>query len=432
MENGKYNIDRIRKYLADELSPREMFLLERQAEDDPALKDLIEGMAAAGSAPIHRTNIDAIKAEINTRYATSAKGKTLSFSWRKWAVAASIVFVAGLGALFLWFPSSDPQVELAEQATPPRREAVIAADSEPEQESVMDGPAPVAPASSTAGAGSVPSRAVVRPTAVASDEDRLASTAPQKVLSALSQADSRNSLGKAELQVATPDETPETVLLAGRLEAADANSKRLAMAIRSLPTDTLARPLYRTVAGVVREHATGNPVAGVSVYGANGATHTAMDGKFTVTVPAETDSLKVVSLGFKAQALDVRNRDSVVVELEPAEAELSEVVVVGYQRADERYVERANDLPATDQPKPISGWANFEQYLGRETASSSGKGTVTLKFTVGDKGQPVNLQLEHTTNPALVKRAMEILQAGPRWEQGPKGERSAIVLVEFR
>lgn len=431
MESGKYDIERIRKYLVGELSPRDMFVLERQAEDDPALTDLIEGMEAAGSAPIHQANIDAVKDRIKALHTAPERGKILSFPWQNRAIAASLAFVAGLGALLLWFPSPDPQVEFAQQVTPVPRESVITPDPAPEQESAADEPASVSSARSAAPPASqlASPRVAVRPGAGEVDESRQPSTAQPSVLSALRQADSQGTAD--EIQAVTPVAARETVLLAGRREAADANGKRLAMAIRSLPTDTVARPLYRTVSGVVREKETGDPLGGASVYGAHGAIQTATDGTFTVTIPTHRDSLKVATAGFRAQALDVRNGDSVVVVLERDAAELSESVA-GNRRAAKRYAERAAGATATQYPKPISGWTNFAQYLQRETASSSGKGTVTLKFTVGDKGQPMDVQLEHTTNPALVKRATEILQAGPRWERGPKGDRTAIVVIEFR
>ncbi len=441
MDSNRYDIERIRKYLNGELSPQEMFVLERQAQDDPVLMDLLEGMEMAGNDPVHQANIRDIRNQIPGMAGEVDKIRKMPVPWRKWAVAASIILVAGIGAFFVWRPSSNVGVELVQQLetgpSPRGQEAEREATSQAESAES----ASVVPSQSAAPAPAqqVPPRAAVGRDAGGLAEDQLAATPPPRALSALRPADSLSMSASAGAQAGAAAASAAgsgTVLLAARQEAADTNEKRLSMTIRSLPADTVGRPMYRTISGVVRQLETGQPIAGVTISGsdANVATQSAMDGKFSLAIPVQNDSLTIASLGFEKQTLDVRNRDSLVVVLEESLAELSEVVVVGYGQASRRGERPIVGAVAVDagQPKPISGWVNFEQYIQRETASSQGKGTVTLKFRVGDKGQPVDVQLEHTTNPSVVRRAMEILQVGPRWERGAAGDVPATVLIEFR
>lgn len=439
MDSRRYDIERIRKYLNGELSPQEMYVLEREAQDDPALMDLLEGMEMAGNDPVHEANIRDIQSQIGRMAGEGDKVRKMPIPWRKWAVAASIMLLAGIGAFFVWRPLPDTQVDLAQQteAVPSQRDEEAERKAIPQQE--VAEPVSAAPSQSAppAAAKQVPPRAAAGRDAGGLAEDQLASSPQPRVLSALRPADSLSMPASASGQAAAATAAArETVLLAARQEAADANEKRLSMSIRSLPADSVGRPMYRTVSGVVRQLETGQPIAGVTISGsdANVATESAADGKFSLAIPVQNDSLTIASLGFEKQTLDVRNRDSVVVVLEESLYELSEVVVVGYGQASRRGERHLVGAVAVDAglPKPISGWVNFEQYIQRETASSQGKGTVTLKFRVGAKGQPVDVQLEHTTNPAVVKRAMDILRAGPRWERGEAGDVAATVLIEFQ
>lgn len=438
MDSNKYDIERIRKYLRGELGPSEMFALERQAQDDPALLDLMEGMESAGNDAIHQANIKDIKKRVSGMADGSPNVRKMPVAWRKWAIAASLVLAAGIGAFFVWQPAPESHMELAQQSEPAPSPVASDVAADPVQEVAVAEPASAAPTQSAvpAPARQAARRAVPQPDAGGVAEDRVASTAQPAVLSALRQADSLNtqSLANGDAGRATAAlEERETVVLAARAEAADAQGKRLAMAIRSLPVDTVERPLYRAVSGTVREKDSGRPIAGVQIYGegSNVAAQTGADGTFSLAMPAQNDSLKVASIGFESQTLDVRNRDSVVVMLEESHTTLEEVVVAGYGQRRNRRNEQMQHASASPA-KPISGWTNFEQYIQRETASSQGKGTVTLKFRIGDKGQPTDLQLEHTTNPALVKRAMEILQAGPRWERGNEADGIATVLIKFQ
>ncbi len=94
MKRHKPDIAFIRRYLNGELSPREMYELERQAQDDPMLMDVIMGMES-GDADAHRTNLSEIQLHIQQR---TQQGKIKHMiAWRPWVVAASVVFVLAIG-----------------------------------------------------------------------------------------------------------------------------------------------------------------------------------------------------------------------------------------------------------------------------------------------------------------------------------------------
>ena len=98
MKPNRPDISLIRKYLNGELDERAMYQLERQAQDDPALLDLIEGMEMGDQA-----SDEAALLEINLLIQQrSQPEKTVKFvPWKTWSVAASLLILCGVGVLWL-------------------------------------------------------------------------------------------------------------------------------------------------------------------------------------------------------------------------------------------------------------------------------------------------------------------------------------------
>lgn len=87
----------------------------------------------------------------------------------------------------------------------------------------------------------------------------------------------------------------------------------------------------RTVSGsVTDEKGAPIPNASVLIKGTNNGVTTAADGSFSINVPANANTLSISSVGYAAQDVNVSNRSSVQVQLHTGEANLQEVVVVGY------------------------------------------------------------------------------------------------------
>ena len=96
--SNRPDISLIRKYLNGELDGRAMYQLERQAQDDPALQDLIEGMQLGDQAR-DEANLLEINSLIQQR---SQANKTVKFvPWKIWSIAASLLIVCSVGVLWL-------------------------------------------------------------------------------------------------------------------------------------------------------------------------------------------------------------------------------------------------------------------------------------------------------------------------------------------
>ena len=88
----------------------------------------------------------------------------------------------------------------------------------------------------------------------------------------------------------------------------------------------------RVITGKITDSKDGSPVSGASVQpkGSNQGVSSQADGSFTISVPANINTLVVSSVGFKELEVNITDKTSVDVSLETTGAALSEVVVVGY------------------------------------------------------------------------------------------------------
>ncbi|MGZ4048769.1 MAG: carboxypeptidase-like regulatory domain-containing protein, partial [Bacteroidia bacterium] len=89
-----------------------------------------------------------------------------------------------------------------------------------------------------------------------------------------------------------------------------------------------------TVKGVVTTK-DGSAIPGVSVLvkGTKIGTQTAPDGSFTITVPANSNTLVISAVGFTRQEIPIGGQSSINVSLETATSTLTDVVVIGYGTA---------------------------------------------------------------------------------------------------
>lgn len=105
------------------------------------------------------------------------------------------------------------------------------------------------------------------------------------------------------------------------------------------PTKKFANT-YQTVSGTVRDAVSGNALSGasISVRGGGAATTTSSNGSFTITVPGSQSVLIVSYVGYTTQEVRVGDNTNLDIALQPASAELSQVVVVGYGTQNKRDV----------------------------------------------------------------------------------------------
>lgn len=120
----------------------------------------------------------------------------------------------------------------------------------------------------------------------------------------------------------------------------------------------------RILTGKVIDKTNGEPLPGatIKIKGTNIGTATDIDGKFQLNVASEVPALEISFIGYKTQEISVGQRDDFIIVLEPAAAEMQEVVVTGiFTRKAESYTGAARTMKAEDLAKV--GNANVLQAL---------------------------------------------------------------------
>ena len=370
MEKGKVDIERIRRYVNGELPPREMYALERRAQDDPAWMDVLLGMEAEAQAT-HQHNLDTIRKRIAARTGRDRPRRLVAV--QRWAIAASVLIALAVGVR--WFTSGwHPSEQLPTVASVPVDVVPSPIDKEP----VPERSQPEAPPTKESAPSS---KSVVRVTAT-------------------------NETAPAIEERAHP--TNDIVVV----EFGKQKKSELVGAIaepESLDTDSL---VYGRAAQTT-----------ASLAGRTASVRT-RDGMLLKEKPATVQG-KVVDSGTQLlRKQETADPDSLVVTMKPMDTGLSEVVVVGY--------DQQKDRKAPSQPEPLEGWRSFNRYLKKGVRkANAGKGTVTVTFTVSDRGSATDIQLIHTTDTELSNQVMKLIHDGPKWKYGKNGERKAELTVKF-
>lgn len=112
---------------------------------------------------------------------------------------------------------------------------------------------------------------------------------------------------------------------------------------------TVALAQTRDVSGTVSDKSDGSPIAGANIIvkGSASGTTTDANGRFTLSVPPNSNRLIVSFVGFLTQEVDITSITNITISLEASASELEEVVVS---------VGRGSQRTITDTPLPIDNF----------------------------------------------------------------------------
>jgi len=402
--NHNTDIALIKRYLKGELSAQEMHELERRAQQDPLLMDLMIGMEMAGPEE-HGTAMSTIHERIHQRLARKSERK--STTTRIWFAAATVVFA--LLVVGFWFLKND-QVErpvLAQKPSPvgkqeqtvrPRKkDAALLVETNPPTEKKVMKPLPLT--------NKRTSEQLAYNGVKSSQKEKVRATAKVEVLPPLS-------------DTIIPESTAYAVTEPIKI---DSVKKERLLAVR--------------VSGVVTDKASNEPLPGVMVRAvpSGNATQTDNHGRFALVVPEDKKQLAVSSIGYEHQEVPVEGSDSILIAMQPANEALDEVVVVGYGKQKKNLLtgrvsgvqintstENLAIVEARKVAKPLIGWDAYEKYLAEVSQATAGKnGTVTIAFHINQEGEPIDLFVLKGLNNLRDKQAKDIIRAGSKWEPLP-------------
>lgn len=379
MKNNSTDISLIRKYLNGELDAPAMYELERRAQDDPALMDMMLGMEY-GDRDVDDANLREISKMIlqrsekdDSRLKVVAGQKRL---WRKgWMAAAALLLISGMALLFLPDRPADQQV--VQQQSKGKRKIELK-NGNPELQN--------------------------------------ANPALQNTKLELHKNKSEQQNGNAELKNGKPEPQDNA---ARKNDTPGWNNKEKA---DTVPLNSGTRPEIATELAVLSRRKMKDSPAVMANAGQVKAK----------TIDSSLSLNEVVIVGYGVQRKTMTTAASTTISGAEVDGllkadpfnrslagKLAGVSVGGKGRSAQ------NDTAAM-KPSPIIGWPAYQKYL-RENASLGDRkrGKVILAFRIDVKGRPVQIRIVKGATEALNQRAVRILENGAAWirnEDSPSEE----------
>jgi TonB family C-terminal domain len=419
MSNSNYDIAYLKKYVNGELSPTEMYTLEREAQRDPMLADVLMGI----EMDQNKTVITTINQRVSQRAKSDKTAKIKVFDWKRLAIAAAAVIVLGVGIVL--FRQQDKNSSEAK-----RTAEVSIAQEKPKTKVIGEDSTTV-----TDGIMSKIEPQDRLPQLTDNNRPQLHEQHPMEEVTISSQEPSLRVKSLEEIEGRLQRDRPvfglrptDSAIVIGYAPMAKKKDASQTIMIRG--TSSLNNTLAGKVAGIsaiqqsgtplqltVRDKETGLPISGVTIIQPNSklATNTDAQGQATVQ-PSTMDSLvDIMALGYNTVALNMRRSKNTTIKLQPSSASLDEVVVTTMSSRKSKNAE------------PIWGWKSFSNYIKKKTAKSRYEGTVRLSFYIDKDGFPTDISILQSANDYLDTKAKEILLSGPKW----KGEDYPYVTLTF-
>jgi hypothetical protein len=468
-----------------------MYQLERQAQDDPFLMDMLQGME--NSDENHQTALDEIDRLIKTR--VEQDRKRVIPLYRYWAAAACLLIALGIGGWWLTRTTTNPRLaENIKIAVPPGKFKAGQPPVIPEEKRAVAGRTNNTPAPLSA------PKQLKTDTIVKELADNKAMTRDEvlKLVPGL-KVDSAGNITHQYIDQVTKV----------RINGKDYAGGNVAQAVKNLPADILEKIQvnndYSYQSGrtgvktdsskqqliaankalnqpnVLREVSINNPVtitgkvvddknialpgASVSVNGGQQRVQTNADGSFTIAMPAKDATLDVAAIGYVRQQVKVNAPDNLNIQLKEDNMSLNEVVVTGYGTQKRSAV--TGSVAAISKPNPglgqakqmadtgaskgtsklmevtkgsggkeltpaeaMDGWKDYRAYIDHNAIMPDGStGTVEATFDITKDGTINNIRVIKGTTKAMSDKAINIIKNGPKWKGAnlPKGVRLQIV-----
>lgn len=407
MKNNHPDILLIRKYLRGELSAHEMHMLEKRAQEDPLLMDMMIGMES-GNEEMHEANLSVIDQLIKQRVSKKQTGKVVA--WRAWLIAASVVLVAVV-SLWIFRTSKNGgslgQETLVFEDTITKREDTNRASATPKQSDssqlIATLPSKKSPAVTVPpGKPKALSRRAIK------GENTLSKSLDHQEVERNGQADSPSLMASVGAKQRTIQYKVSAV------PSVESLYTKAAAQTNSISKGTATQ--RNIIKGIIKDKETDRPLPGVNVLLAGKAVGvTDSNGRFSLPHSSDSTQLAVSMAGYDRQQINMRARDSVLIALEPNNTSLNEVVVVGY------------NAKAKQKLKPAIGWEAYKKYLHiNNPYGNSGK--VTVIFQVDIEGNPMNIRVIRGLDEDANQRAIKLIYTGSRWIGEGRGSNEEVKL----
>ena len=185
---------------------------------------------------------------------------------------------------------------------------------------------------------------------------------------------------------------------------------------------------------VTDAHNNALPFSNITNLEDNVGTYSDARGYFNLTSPDSVLNVKVRSLGFESNNVQLRNNLPENKVLLEEDRSLTATILDTVKRNTNRI---RNNTMVLDEPEPVDGWSNYDTYLVNNLkipesfrAKQSVSGEVELAFDVDKNGEPINITVKKSLCESCDKEAIRLVKEGPKWKRKIK-KGKATVTVPF-
>lgn len=437
MNSAYTDISYLRRYVNGELSPREMFDLERAAHQDEMLMDLILGLEFEKSRDLPNSLAE-LQQRIQARVQPVPVKKP--FAWAKWSIAATF-FIAVIGAALYFTRNQQPEIP-AEIAYQP--EAILGDTDTSSGHTAM----PITPVEP------LDNQIALAPTEIPKTKTIASTEAKDNPVESVSSIDT---LASTEHVIASVSATPTPERLAFVQESArnrsvlldsqalSAEMEEVTIARRVLTKDSPTIALIPPVQQLAHQKAQVAPST-TGVHDSNNLAH--VRAKISsMNIDPQTSMVlhRVLDQQARENQIDIAQVGDKNVKINPAEGEylyLANIKSFGQTSTDmstdqKQVLDRGIVFNESTSKKavqqqtsiPKGGWKFFDGYIGSSLQKKNiTSGQITYLFKLDDKGVPQDIYIQQSSDTLLNSIFVDILRNGPTWEVGSDSARVTLEL----
>ncbi len=441
--NKHIDFEAIRRYRADEMTPEERNAFEKELQKDPFLSEAFEGMEQLPPEEIAQH----IR-ELSPQVSSPKKNDKFRFT----AAAASVLILVSIG--ILWFQiqkeNSVPKVTQAEKIESPSEVQ--------EKEPITVQPEPVRVVTKTDLKKLQPLQAKVE-TKKALETTELAEMSP-KILP----IEKKEPEVAANVQEETELELAEA--LTGKVQGIMVDSKDLQLTKsatnQAKPDGNIRIRGYakldsdktivttKTLRGKIISAADKMPLPGVTLAekGSSNGAITDIEGNFELPLIDSNSTIVVSFIGMESKEISPTDSTTAIIELEPDQLAVDEVVVVGYgvQKKEsvigsktlpskEAWVETENHL-RVEQAAPLGGYKELREYLDKNALLPGdypkNREVVRLKISLDTHGKIQSFENLNDAPEALFEKVKSLILKGPKWQPALSDKQPTKSFVKLR
>ncbi|MBE8715488.1 energy transducer TonB [Sphingobacterium hungaricum] len=413
MSNGKYDIDYLRKYHRGELTSREMFLLEKEAESDPMLMDMLLGMESE-SPKQHKEDLAKLKDLINKRTAPQREKRIIN--WKLISIAASLVVLMSIS----YFLLRDNLKETSIIAQAPVQNRIPEPSIVPIETDTIGEEIFLSDSNRIAQAPRRPIRKPGRAEELYTEKIEQQNAEIREMLYKRLDS-SRNRAAR----LADKPKSSSSPLRGEEIASINSTQKSNQISIRGVSS----LQNKNIIGGVILDGENGLPIPSAIIKNLDDNTITVSDslGRFIVQTNKNQPKLEAKAIGFETQNL-IASNDYNSIRLRPSNNQIDEVVVVAYgakaKKAVTGSVSKIASPPSRNVvSEPAAGWPSYRNYINEATKLARvSKTEVYVLFDIDEHGRPKNIRINQSGGPIADQKAVDIIRNGPDWRRGSSGK----------